>query len=141
MLPMLTQLGVPVWQPLALADSAVREVDVASARMQRILVESAKLARRPWLLEVHPVRTLDALLASTAPTSAIAFGDREGEEVGADRGAAVVVIGPEAGFSPEERRVLLSAGARGRRFSPHNLRIETAAVAAAVARFVAGAQR
>jgi len=141
MLPMLTQLGVPIWQPLVLEDSAVRELEVASPRMQRILIESAKLARRPWLLEVRAACPLDALLVAAGPTPAIAYGDREGEQVGVVADAAIVAIGPEAGFSMDELRSLRSAGARGCRFGPHNLRIETAAAAAAVARFVARAPR
>jgi 16S rRNA (uracil1498-N3)-methyltransferase len=141
MLPMLTQLGVPIWQPLVLEDSAVRDLEVASPRMRRILVESAKLARRPWLLEARAACSLDALLAAAGPAPAIAYGDREGEQTGVVADTAIVAIGPEAGFTPDELRRLRSAGARGCSLGPHNLRIETAAAAAAVARFVARVPR
>ncbi len=135
LLQMLTQLGVATWQPLVLEDSAMRKLDPASTRVQRILVESAKVARRAWLMEVRAAIGLDALLAST--TGPIAFGDREGERGVLDPATALLVIGPEAGFSDAELRSLRAANARPHSFSPHNLRIETAAIAGAVARQLA----
>lgn len=135
MLSMLTQLGVPAWQPLVLADSAVRELDVAAPRLRRILVESAKVARRARLLEVHPPVGLDALLAKSAGVGPIRFGDRIGEEVGIGGDVSLVVIGPEAGLRGEEIDRLRAAGARSARLATRNLRIETAAVAAAATRF------
>jgi len=139
MLQMLTQLGVETWQPLVLADSAMRKLDPAAPRVQRILVESAKVARRAWLMEARPAIGLDALLAATH--GAIAFGDREGEAGGLDAATALLVIGPEAGFSEGELRSLRAAGGRPHSFSPHNLRIETAAIAGAVARQLARGRR
>ncbi len=141
LLPMLVQLGVPVWQPLVLEDSAVRDLDVASARMQRVLVESAKVARRPWLLEVREPIGLDALLAEVESDRGVFYGDREGEAVGVDGDASLIAIGPEAGFSADELRRLRAAGARACSLGPHNMRIETAAVAAVAARFVARGMR
>ena len=141
MLPMLVQLGVPVWQPLVLEDSAVRDLDVASARMQRVLVESAKVARRPWLLEVREPIGLDALLAQVESDRAVCYGDWEGEAVGVAGDAFVIAIGPEAGFSADELRRLRAAAARACSLGPHNMRIETAAVAAVAARFVARGMR
>jgi 16S rRNA (uracil1498-N3)-methyltransferase len=137
MLPMLSQLAVTVWQPLSLQESVVRDLDVASARLRRILVESAKLARRPWLLEIRPPCDLGQLLDAAGTGAGICFGDREGDRLGIPSDASVVAIGPEAGFTPEELRRLRSAGAQACRLGPHNMRIETAAVAAAATRFSA----
>lgn len=137
LLPMLTQLAVGAWQPLVLDESAVRDLDVASARLRRILVESAKLARRPWLLEVRPPCSLEALLearAGSSPVGGLDFGDREGEGLGVPADSAVFAIGPEAGFTARELARLRAAGGRPRSLGPHNLRIETAAVAAAALR-------
>jgi 16S rRNA (uracil1498-N3)-methyltransferase len=141
MRPMLVQLGVPVWQPLVLDDSAVRDLDVASPRIERILIESAKVARRAFRMEVRAPMGLDALLASPEAKDGLWFGDRAGESAGVGGTAAVIAIGPEAGFSVGELDRLRGAGARACALGPHNLRIETAAVAAAVARFVAGPRR
>jgi 16S rRNA (uracil1498-N3)-methyltransferase len=141
MLPMLVQLGVPTWQPLVLDDSAVRDLEIHSPRIRRILVESAKLARHPWLLELREPLGLGELLAAARPGAEIGFGDREGEEIGVPAETSLMVIGPEAGLSAEEIRRLRSAGARACSFGAHNMRIETAAAAAAAARFVAKGSR
>jgi RsmE family RNA methyltransferase len=63
------------------------------------------------------------------------FGDREGETFGLkfDGAAALIIIGPEAGFSKSEQNRLESVGATAISFGRHNLRIETAAVAAMTA--------
>lgn len=137
MLSMLVQLGVPVWQPLVLADSAVRDLDVRSPRLQRILVEAAKLARRAWLLEVREPCGLEGLLEGAAAGAGLCFGDREGELVGIPSGAAIVVIGPEAGLTADEIQRLKAVGGLACALGSHNMRIETAAVAAAAARFIA----
>lgn len=137
MLPMLTQLAVAVWQPLVLEESAVRDLDVESPRLRRILVESAKLARRPWLLEVRPPCALAALIDGPDGAGGLWYGDREGDTVGLPADAALVAIGPEAGFTPDEIRRLRAANGRAFSLGPHNLRIETAAVAAAAVRVAA----
>lgn len=131
MLQMLSQLGLGVWQPLLLEDSAVRKLDPKAARLHRILVESAKVARRSWCLEVRAPLSLEVVLANASADSKICFGDREGEPSGFDSEVGLMLIGPEAGFSDSERSLLAEAGARARSFGSHNLRIETAAVAAA----------
>ncbi|MEM9177339.1 MAG: RsmE family RNA methyltransferase [Myxococcota bacterium] len=134
MLQMLSQLGARVWQPLVLEHSVVRSVDPTSARLQRILVESAKVARRPWLLEVRPAIGLDRLLADARSAPAF-YGDRQGAAGPLPAAAGLVVIGPEAGFSEGEHEDLSRAAVLPAAFSAHNLRIETAAIAAAVSTF------
>ncbi len=133
MLQMLTQLGVSVWQPLLLEDSAVRKFDSKAARLNRILIESAKVARRAWHLDVLEPLSLDALLERQGGEVEICFGDREGDPCALSATTGLIAIGPEAGFSEGERTLLDRAGALATSFAPHNLRIETAAVAAATA--------
>jgi 16S rRNA (uracil1498-N3)-methyltransferase len=139
MLQMLTQLGLDAWQPLVLEDSVVRKLDPKAARLVRILTESCKVSRRPWLLEVRQPCSLEAVLSGRPSGAEIVFGDQAGESIGFDGPAGLTLIGPEAGFSESERRVLIGVGARPRSFGAHNLRIETAAVAAAVALHLARA--
>ncbi len=133
MLQMLTQLGLEVWQPLVLEESVVRKIDPDAARLRRILIESCKVARRPWRLEVRKPLSLDTLLANEPAGAQIAFGDLEGEASVLPPEIALVLVGPEAGFSEPERKTLDRAEARAVSFGPHNMRIETAAVAAATA--------
>ena len=133
MLQMLTQIGVDRWQPLLLDDSAVRKLDADGRRLRRILIEACKVARRPVVMRVDPPCSLDELLADSVEgdPSSVWFGDREGRR-GASLGCArLIVIGPEAGFSERERSLLEASGARAVSFGPHNLRIETAAIAGA----------
>jgi len=141
MLPMLIQLGLETWQPLVLEESAVRKLDVASPRLRRILIEGCKLARRPWRMRVlAPTRLDDALARVEVGRDegvSLFYGDRLGCVAGLEGGSAWVFIGPEAGFTEAERARLEAAGARARCFGAHNLRIETAAVAATAAHFVA----
>lgn len=132
MLPMLIQLGLETWQPLRLEESAVRALDVESARLQRIAIEGCKLARRPWTMRILPPIPLGEALAARAGHETIFYGDRLGSRADGRSAPTWVFIGPEAGFTPDEIRALETAGAQPRRFGPHNLRIETAAVAATV---------
>lgn len=131
MLQMLSQLGIVRWRPLVLEDSAVRKLDSDAARLRRILIESCKVARRPWALEIAaPAGLPEAIAEASGP---IFFGDREGEGGCLDPLASLLVIGPEAGLTDRERAALRKAGAHPRSFGPHNLRIETAAIAGATA--------
>ena len=135
MLQMLSQLGVETWQPLCLADSSVRTLDPTALRLQRIVIESCKVARRAWALEVRAPTDLTGALASAA--GPIFLGDREGAGEPLDPGASLLLIGPEAGFNAAERARILEAKGQARSFAPHNLRIETAAIAGAVAHCLA----
>jgi 16S rRNA (uracil1498-N3)-methyltransferase len=132
MLPMLIQLGLEVWQPLILAESVVRSLDPEGARLQRIGIEGCKVARRPWRMQILPPISLEALLDDRMGEGTLCYGDRLGTRGSLDPAPSWVVIGPEAGFTERERRALAEAGAQPRCFGPHNLRIETAAVAATV---------
>lgn len=138
LLQMLTQLGVETWQPLVLDESAVRKLDPNAPRLQRILVEGAKVARRAWTLDVEPPRSLDELLAlqpvdASAKPGLIVYGDREGARTSLSEDTRLFVIGPEAGLSHAEQTRLRHAGGSPISLAPDNLRIETAAVAAATA--------
>jgi len=138
MLPMLIQIGLETWQPLLLEESAVRKLDPDSPRLRRIGIESCKVARRPWAMRILPPASLEAVLAQRASGAALFYGDRLGERTAMDSGASWGFIGPEAGFTPGERRALEAAGARPRCLGAYNLRIETAVVAAAGVRLHAG---
>lgn len=144
MLQMWTQLGLEIWQPLILDESAVRRFDPEAPRTRRILIEGCKVARRAWPLRILPPRSLDEALALHGPDAAVYYGDRGGRLgapfVGGAAGRAWVFVGPEAGFSAGEIEALRSARADALRFAETNLRIETAAVAAMVAFSIGGAR-
>lgn len=135
LLQMTSQLGLDTWQPLILDDSVVRKLDPDAARLQRILIESAKLARRAWVLEVLPPLGLEEAVSRHGGVSAskLGYGDRLGPGHGIPADLALMLIGPEAGFSASELSWLSAQQAMPVSFSPYNLRIETAAIAAVTA--------
>jgi 16S rRNA (uracil1498-N3)-methyltransferase len=140
MLQMWSQLGLEVWQPVVLEHSAVRKLDVEAPRLQRILTEGCKVARRPWALRVLPPVGLEEAISDRETGMALYYGDREAGRAGFELSSGWVFIGPEAGFTRAERDALESAGATALRFGEYNLRIETAAVAAMAAFNVTGAR-
>jgi 16S rRNA (uracil1498-N3)-methyltransferase len=92
-------------------------------RLRRVAREAAMQSRRVWLpeiLEVVPV-------AVAAGTDLCAIADPDGRDV-IDDGVDTVLIGPEGGFLDEE----LALAARRVSLSRNVLRVETAALAAAI---------
>jgi 16S rRNA (uracil1498-N3)-methyltransferase len=123
---------------------------VRSDRLQRIAIEAAEQTER---LDVPPVREaqrLDAALQGWDPSRPLYFCDEAGEDGdrpwGGPSGRAApmvdvlrqspsasgaVLIGPEGGFSPAERKMLRSLDfVRPVSLGPRILRAETAAAAA-----------
>lgn len=122
----LTELGVGEIGPLRCARS-VREPRLDRAR--RIAVEASKQCRRVWLPAIGPVVDFATL---AKPEGRFILLDPDG--VAVDPGPpqeTTLVIGPEGGFTADERAHLGSLGARPVRIARPVLRIETAAVAAA----------
>lgn len=120
----LTELGVDRIVAFRAARSVVRWEGERAARhlerLRRVVLEAAVQSRRAWLPEVTELAELATLLA--APGAALA--DVAGAPPSLDR--ATIVIGPEGGFTPEERALAHSTV----RLGPHVLRAETAAMAA-----------
>lgn len=127
-LPMLNELGVGKIS-FFYARYSQRDVKIDQARLERILIHSCEQSGRSALPEVEVLKNLDEVLARYEAFGVLDFG---GEILGA--GACErLMVGPEGGFSEEERERL----ARMKRYSTGEeliLRSESAA-AWAVARF------
>jgi 16S rRNA (uracil1498-N3)-methyltransferase len=142
------ELGVSEIRPV-LTERTNAET-VRTDRLQRIAIEAAEQTER---LDVPPVRaaaTLDELLADWDPGRTLIYADEAGDDGarpwGGERGraraiagvlsaldsrSAAVLIGPEGGFSPGERKRLRElAQVKPVSLGPRILRAETAAVAA-----------
>ena len=103
-------------------DRAARRLD----RLRRIAREAAMQSRRVWLPDVDgPVPLGDAL---TWPGVCVA--DAGGGPP--SLASPTVLVGPEGGWSEDERAAVASGGFPRVAFGAHVLRVETAAVAAAV---------
>jgi 16S rRNA (uracil1498-N3)-methyltransferase len=119
-----TELGVDRIVPFVAGRSVVRwEPGRAERHVERwrtIARQAAMQCRRTWLPEVAPVAGFDSVAA--LPGAALA--DAAGAPPTLDR--PVVLIGPEGGWTPEEREAGLPTVALG----AHVLRAETAAITA-----------
>lgn len=140
-----TELGVEVFQPV-IAGRSEKGLDKAagkrSERWERIVIEAAQQSRRDYLPEVREVTRLREavgedgydvrllldeadhgtmpLLAALPPAESRRPGDR-----------VALLLGPEGGWTDEERALATGAGWRGVSLGPQILRAETAAVAGA----------
>ncbi|UUR07627.1 16S rRNA (uracil(1498)-N(3))-methyltransferase [Sphingomonas glaciei] len=124
-----TELGVARLQPVITHRTVVERLN--PDRLLAIAVEAAEQCGRTRLPELLPAIKLDTLLA--APPGPILFADETGGVPLASAvrpGPATLLIGPEGGFTPEERERILTAGATGVGLGPRILRAETAALAA-----------
>jgi 16S rRNA (uracil1498-N3)-methyltransferase len=122
----LTELGIDRIVPFRAERSVVRWDEARSvkavARLRTIARAATMQCHRPWLPQVDDVADLEALLR----TQGVAVADRGGD---APRLHPLVLVGPEGGWSPEERASADDAGAARMALAPHVLRAETASVA------------
>lgn len=122
----LTELGVDRIVPFRAARSVVRWDDAraerAVGRLRSVARSAAQQCHRPWLPEVADVAELADLLA----LDGVALADREGGPPSLQ--SPVVLVGPEGGWTSEERAAAVAAGARCVAIGEHVLRAETAAV-------------
>lgn len=127
----LTELGVDRIVPFTAERSVVRWDDAKAernlTRLRRVAREAAMQSHRAWLPSVEPLTSFGAL----ANVAGVARADMDGVPAGLalSRGddGVVVLIGPEGGWSDDERSAVPTA----HRFGQHVMRAETAAIATA----------
>jgi len=127
MIDQLSQVGAASWAPLRTerGERDPRSLD----RLHRATIESAKQCGRAHLLEIRPAVDLDAALLLPAPVLVADAAGHAHPQGPLDE--VTVLVGPEGGWSDDERTRIAASPARLTRFGPHVLRIETAAVVAA----------
>ena len=131
-----TELGVAVLQPVVTRRTVVERLN--PERLAGIAIEAAEQCGRtrlPLLLDPLPLAKL------LAQPVTLLFADETGGVpllTVCGPGPTTILIGPEGGFTPEERDAVLAAGATGIGLGPRILRAETAALAAATL-YMAGA--
>jgi 16S rRNA (uracil1498-N3)-methyltransferase len=144
MLDRLTQLGAAAIAPLACARAGPHAGLLPAGRrerLERVLREACKQSGRTWppiLREGDPIgagsAAIDALLLDPGAEGDIAEWIRDrigrGEASWTSPRPLFVLVGPEGGFTSEERDGWLARGAAAVRLGPHVLRVETAAEAA-----------
>jgi 16S rRNA (uracil1498-N3)-methyltransferase len=135
MIDQLSQVGVALWRPLVCERTIVEPRGGKLDRLKRAATESAKQCGRPWFMEIGEPAGFAAAVKSGAGARVI-LADASAEialETGGGEQAQVIrlLIGPEGGLTGQELAVAGAASAEIRRFGPHVMRIETAAVAGA----------
>jgi len=136
------ELGVTAIVPLETARTAgvaTRLRDAHGAKLRRVVLEATKQCGAAWAPTVEPSVALEKFLAR--PIQGIGWlADPAGALPPAtlDDAPLTAVIGPEGGFTAEERAALVSVGYRPVALGANTLRFETAALAAAA---VAGTAR
>ena len=134
-----TELGASRILPLRAARSEVRLDDERAGRRaerwHRIAVEAAKQCERSWLPVIAaPVTVAEALSHLEEP--AVAFVERDASpprpvlEALGDAERLTILVGPEGGWTKDERDSFAAAGVSSLSLGPNILRAETAAVAA-----------
>ncbi|HZV19152.1 MAG TPA: 16S rRNA (uracil(1498)-N(3))-methyltransferase [Sphingobium sp.] len=128
------ELGVARLMPVRTERSVVDKVN--GERLRAHLIEAAEQCGRTALPTLADLVTLPALLATWPASRALFFADETGgramEAAFADHpGPAGLLIGPEGGFTPHERSLILACPqAVPISLGPRILRAETAAIAA-----------
>ena len=133
-----TELGVGALHPVLTRRGRTQRVN--TARLQACAIEAAEQCGRLDVPQVAAPRPLADALAAWPPERRLLVCDPEAERPAADALAAAaggsgapwaVLVGPEGGFTPEEKRLLRDhTTAVPARLGPRILRAETAAAAA-----------
>jgi 16S rRNA (uracil1498-N3)-methyltransferase len=136
-----TELGVTAVWPLDCRFSSVADSGRGKQESwRRRAVEACKQCGRLHLPQIEPPQSLEAAVAAAVAARAVVLladpspeASRPAEAMTNVAAEATLVgfVGPEGGFTDDERRCIVDAGAHCVRLAPAVLRIETAAVALA----------
>ena len=129
----LTELGVTRFVPLITTRSVVVPKESVTEKLSRAVIEASKQCGRNRLMVVDPPQKWEAFLSRTdLPDRRIVLHTGPGVPALTDHGGVVVAVGPEGGFTEEEIAAALAKGWIAASLGPRVLRVETAAIAAAV---------
>jgi 16S rRNA (uracil1498-N3)-methyltransferase len=125
-----TELGVARLVPVVTRRTIVERLNLD--RLRAHVVEAAEQCGRTALAELAEPLKLEALLSRWPAERGLYFADEAGgEPMSAEPGPAAVLIGPEGGFTDDERAAIRALPrARPVSLGPRILRADTAALAA-----------
>ncbi len=130
-----TELGVARLMPVVTARTVVERVK--GERLRSIAIEAAEQCGRTLVPTIDEPVSLAKLLAGRMAGRTLYFADETGGEVvgkAFEVGPAMILTGPEGGFTPDERAAIRAADeVRAMSLGPRILRAETAALAAVAA--------
>ena len=130
LLDMATQLGISAWQPLLCHRSVSKPGKNSYERWQRICLEACKQSGSAWLPELLPAAIPeDVTKAARAEGREVLLAHPDGEAMNSNNVTdKLLMVGPEGGFTDDEVKRIVAAGAKKVSLGLHILRIETAAV-------------
>jgi 16S rRNA (uracil1498-N3)-methyltransferase len=127
-----TELGIARLVPVITQRTIVARIKLE--RLNAIAIEAAEQCNRTTVPAITEPQSLDAFLKTREPERILYFADEAGGEPAAsafERGPAVILTGPEGGFTETERTAIRAApNAKPISLGPRILRAETAALAA-----------
>jgi 16S rRNA (uracil1498-N3)-methyltransferase len=130
-----TELGVARLQPVITQRTVAERVKLA--RLEAIAIEAAEQCGRTHLPGIAKPISLKQLLAERDPSRRLYFADEGGGEPAATAfniGPALILTGPEGGFTDDERTLIrATTNSVAISLGPRILRAETAALAALAA--------
>lgn len=125
-----TEVGVQCFQPLWTERS--RPQGLRADRWRKVATAAAGQCARAWLPVVkEPIELTEFLQQPPAGVRLLADGDGPPIDLDADVTAASLLVGPEGGFSPQEREAAAEHQFSAVKFGAHILRTETAALVGA----------
>lgn len=129
----LSEVGVARWVPLKTDRSVVHPSGTSKVdRWKRIAIESAKQARRPGVMDIGELCTVESLaFEGLTPMVLSTRGDSKPLASASPGGPVILLVGPEGGWTDAELDALRLRGASEMSLTTTILRIETAAVVAA----------
>jgi 16S rRNA (uracil1498-N3)-methyltransferase len=126
------ELGVTRLLPVVTQRTIVEKLNLE--RMRAHIIEAAEQCGRTTLAEIEEPVKLGTFLKSRDASRPLYFADETGGEPAAEAfkpGPALILTGPEGGFTPEEAAAIRAApNAQAISLGPRILRAETAALAA-----------
>ena len=127
-----TELGIARLVPVVTRRTIVERIN--ADRLRAHSIEAAEQCERTALPELAPLTKLDSVLRAWPAERSLLFADEGGGKPLSDAAAAqpaAILIGPEGGFTDEERAAIKAvAQAQPVSLGPRILRAETAALAA-----------
>lgn len=134
MVEKLTELGVSRLIPLDTARSVSVAKQNTLQKLRKYVVEASKQCRRNHLMEIGEPQDVAKLSVGFEPSIHRFIADPAGRAwpLTTPNASMVVAIGPEGGFTQPELEMLTEQSWQSVCLSPHLLRIETAAITAAV---------
>ena len=133
-----TELGIsrfsPVWSERSVPQMEKKRADKKQQRWQRIVAEAARQSRRALLPTCDPPMPLDEALAGCREELKLMLWEEESLPLASrlpekPPANAVILVGPEGGFSREEADMAIASGFLPVSLGPRILRTETAGFA------------